>query len=349
MASGPVSIRDVARKAGVSVGTASLALNNRPYVSQQARQRVLDAVDELGYVPNLIGKALNRRKCGVIGVIVPVAVAPHFPTIVTGISERCEREGKTIFVSYSHDSAAVESRLLKMFRHLHVDGIILAAAPSRDNVGLVSSLMKEGTPIVQIERHLPGVAGDFVATDNRALAADHARRLIAKGHRRVGLVRSALDYSVNDERRAGYLDALSEAGIAPEPAWELRIDPWRRQAVTLTIEQYLRDPSTPSAILWDMGFTETMARTLTAMEKVNGRDVDITVFDADPLQDLSGQSFVNAMQDGKSIGFEAVQLLRQRIDEQTTVARKTRPPVNLRIPGVEIRLVPMIGGSGMTR
>jgi len=343
MAPESVTIRDVARRAGVSVGTASLALNNRPHISEAKRRKVLQAVTDLGYLPNVIGKALNRCRCGIIGVVVPVASPPHFPTIVAGINAAAESQGKPIFVSYSQDRADIEARMLKIFQHLYVDGVVLAAAPGRENVSLVRSLMDSGMVIVQVERYLPDIRGDFVGSDNRATAYDCTRRLLEKGHRRVGCIMTTYAYSVNDERYTGYLGALQEAGIEPRPEWMLRLsrEDWGADALQ-RIRRFLTAPEAPRAVLSCVSFAEPLLpQVLNEQGWLNGRDVDVVLFDADPAADLGGQPFTIVVQDRRGMGREAARVLLQRAQE-ADAQHRTDHRIELRLPCQETHLTPAI-------
>ncbi len=297
-----VNMRDVARITGYSLGTVSLALNNRPGVSADTRKRVLAAIDELGYIPSVLGKAINHKKCGVVGVVVPVAGDYPFPQLVTGINAAAEDNHQPIFVSYSQDNPTIEARAMKLLLQLHVDGLILAAAPGHANMTMVRRIIESGTPVVQVERYLPNVPGDFVGSDNQSAAHEYTRRLVEMGHRRIGMVYTDLIYSVNDERHLGYLGGLREAGLEPDPTWVLKIHPNPPEEVPAQIRRYFTSPHRPTAMLWCATFLPTLVQTLDQLNLVNRRDVEVVLFDADPSMDLGGQRFLNVMQDAQRIG-----------------------------------------------
>lgn len=330
MAGKSVNIRDVASRAGVSVGTASMTLNNRSGVSASTRQAVLDAARELGYVPNVVGKALNRKKCGAIGVVVPVAVPPLFPNIVDGINDFAESSGLPIFVSYSRDDTHIEHRMIQMFRHLHVDGLILAAVPSRDNLDAFRQIASE-RPIIQVERYVHGMPGHFVGSENINAAHEYTRQFLEAGHNKVGCVLGEASYSVNDERYMGYSAAMQEAGIQPSEDCILRLGKDRGEETRQKIREYLTRPGAPRAILWCVTMTRRLAEVLDEEGLTNGKNVDIILFDCDTVGDLRGMSFTNVVQDGFRIGREAARLClefsREDRDEESDQHR-----VEMRFP-----------------
>jgi DNA-binding LacI/PurR family transcriptional regulator len=317
MAQHVVNIKDVARRAGVSVGTVSLALNNRPGVAAKTREQVFRVIEELGYVPNLIGRAINRRSCGALGIVVPIANSVLFSHVVAGVNECAEEYNLPIFVSFSRDQTTTEARMLKMFSHLRVDGIVLAATPNETNLNLLKMMAERGTAIVQVERYVESVPGDFVGSDNYGQTFAETTRLIEAGHQRIAAVFSSLPYSTSEERRAGFEAAMRQAGRTIDDDLVLSfpiVD--EAEADTATIERLLTEGDRPTALLWCTGKTIWLAGVLNRLSWQAGREVEITVFDGDPLAEYLGQPFHTLFQDGMSIGMEATSLLLERIEQQ---------------------------------
>lgn len=317
-------MREVARHLGLSVTTVSFVLNGRPGIAQKTRERVMKAVEELGYTPSLVGKAINRKRSGVIGVVVPVSAGAIFPGILEGVNRAAEKKGQPIFVSYSQDRSNIEAKTLRLYSQLSMDGLIIATAPNDENDLLLHQLNDSGTAIVQVERYRDGVPGPFVGSDNRTAAFDATNRLLRMGHRKIGCIFPAVLHSVNDERQLGYTAAMRAAGIDPDPRWTRYLLP-RRADYQLRIEEfqreiaaYLTDPDAPKAILWCMTGVEWLARVMEELKLVNGRDVEIVLFDIDASIDLRGQRFINVLQDGPKIGVAAFDLLLQQLDSSDT-------------------------------
>ncbi len=313
---GRINIRDVARKAGVSIGTVSLAINNRPGVSKKTRDEVLKIVQEMGYVPSLIGRAINRCRAGVIGVLMPVAHSPLFAQVVAGINDEAEDDrGMPIFVSFSQDRSAIESRMLRIFSQLRIDGLLLASVPETENTQLISELFGENqVPIVQVERMVEGLDADFVGSDNREAAYRQTLRLLDTGHESVGFVMTTHRMTAAEERYLGWQSALQSRGIAPEASWTRYLDTAEAPDAQKALMDILEDESFPKTMLWCAGGTAVVPRTLNRMGRINGEGIEVVLFDADPRTDFAGQRFTHIEQDGYRIGRAATELLLDRAD-----------------------------------
>lgn len=311
-----INIRDVAKRANVSIGTVSLAVNNRPGISEKTRKQVLRVVEEMGYVPSLIGRAINRCTAGVIGVLMPVAHSPLFAPMVAGINDEAEDDRHMpIFVSFSQDRSAVEARMLRIFSQMRIDGLIFAAAPDSENISLTSQLFCEhDVPVVQIERQAVGLKADFVGSENRHAAFEQTLELLRGGHESVGCVMPGHYLSTVEERCMGWQDALRQQGIEIQPGWVRYLDGKQQPNSAAAFGAMIEDEDFPDAMLWCAGDTAVVPRVLNERRMVNGRDVDIVLFDADPSADFAGQQFTHVEQDGYQIGRAAAKLLLQRCD-----------------------------------
>lgn len=331
-----LNMREVARHLGLSVTTVSFVLNNRPGIAQDTRARVMKAVEELGYTPSLVGKAINRKRSGVVGLVVPISAGGIFPGVIEGVNCAAEKKGQPIIVSYSQDRSNIEAKTLRMYSQLSVDGIIIATVPNGENDALLEQVYQGGTPLIQIERYRDGVPGPFVGSDNRGAAYAETRRLLAKGHRKVACVLGAVPHSVNDEHQLGYAAALREAGISPDPQWIryllMRSADYMPQndQFKADIAAFLRDPEAPKAILWCLSGAQFLAQVMAELGVVNGKDVEIILFDTDTVTDLGGQRFINVVQDGESIGRAAFDLLTRQTESPATETGSNR--MEMRIP-----------------
>lgn len=312
-----VNIRDVAERANVSIGTVSLAINNRPGISEKTRDQVLRVVEEMGYVPSLIGRAINRCSAGVLGVLMPVAHSPLFGSMVAGINDESEDERKMpIFVSYSRDRAAVEARMLRIFSQMRIDGLLFAAAPDSDNIDLARELFPEhDVPVVQVERQAVGLASDFVGSENRHAAMSQTLRLLDAGYDGVGIVMTGHQLSTAEERYMGWRDALRQAGLEPREDWVCWLDRDETIGSRTAFTRLLEDRGFPRAMIWCAGDTAVVPHVLNATGRVNGQEIEVVLFDADPQADFAGQRFTHVEQDGYQIGRAAAKLLLQRCDE----------------------------------
>lgn len=305
-----VTLRDVAKKAGVSTWTCSVALNDLQGVQDGIKKRVREIADKLGYVPNPGAKIMNRKKTGMFGIILPVAT-PLFTALTQGLNAQSSVLKKPIFLSYSHDDPAVEARLLKMLSSLSMDGIIIAPAPESPNAPLIEEIVSRGTPVVQLERKLSGLSTPLIASQNQEAAAYAVKYLRGKGYDRIGLIQGKKHYSTRDEWQGGYLAGMQQFRPDPPPEWCLSLDATQPRVALETLKRFLMDPNMPRGLLWTIANETILSTSLKELGLENGRDLEVVLFDGDLAADLNGQVFVNLMQNGIEIGLRALQLCQE--------------------------------------
>ncbi|MGW3647306.1 LacI family DNA-binding transcriptional regulator [Streptomyces sp. NPDC000878] len=216
----PSTIRDVARKAGVSVATVSRTLAGNYPVSDEARARVMAAVASLHYVVNVHAKALSGRVAGPVALVIKDITGPSLAHVAAGVEQEAADRGRLSLVCATHDDAAREDALVQLMREQHaaavllVGGVVPDAAYERRMAGYARALDAAGSRLVLVGR--PAPAPDLPLTvvdyDNRGGAFQAASHLLASGHRRVLFLGGETGLSSGDERRAGYRDALRAHG-----------------------------------------------------------------------------------------------------------------------------------------
>lgn len=210
-----VTIRDVASHAGVSAMTVSRVLNDGKGMREDTRQRVQRAIDELGYIPNLVARDLSRRRTGSLAILVPDIGNSFFTLIVRGAAEVARAEGYRVMLCHTEGQLSVEADYLRDGAANRVEGI-LAAPVNDESYGHFQSLQQRHVPFVLLDRSIPGLAADLVQGDNRFAAEQLVGRLLQLGHRRVAMVGGSPGISSTRERVAGYRAALAAAGIAAD-------------------------------------------------------------------------------------------------------------------------------------
>ena len=206
-----VTIRDVARHAGVSISTVSRVLNDTCPVHEDKRRLVLDASDALGYSPNPAALSLLNKKTGGLGVLLPFVSGEFFSELLGGLDEAAQDLGLFLVVSTSHRHPA-EFRKAIQVMNKRVDGLIVMA-PGLDDAA-AASILKTGTPSVFINTYAEGLSADVLNFDNHAGAYALTRHLLDAGHERIALIRGASEAGDAQERIRGYRDAMGEAGTA---------------------------------------------------------------------------------------------------------------------------------------
>jgi LacI family transcriptional regulator len=217
MSAASVTIKDVARQAGVSQMTVSRVINGRANVSPEARRRVEHAISELGYVPSRLARGLSGRRTGTLALIVPDVANPFFTLIVRGAEDVARRAGYRVILCDTRADLGVEREVIEEMIAHRVEGILIAPVNdhSRDHL---RRLAKFAVPFVLIDRTVPGVDSDVVLGDSVGGAEQLVEHLISLGHRRIGLLIESDEVSTARDRRRGYEAALAAAGIPLDPA-----------------------------------------------------------------------------------------------------------------------------------
>lgn len=209
------TLKDVAKMAGVSLATASRALNNRGDVDQATRKKVLEAARALSYTPNPLARGLLSGTTKTIGVVVTTIQNPFYAAVVTGIEKVLAAEGYTIVLCSSHEDPDAEREAIRVLLARRVDGLIIAPVQSRPE-GL-EVLLESKAPFVFVARYVSGIDADFVVADDEAVGRLATEHLIAKGHRRILFLNSCRNSSA-ELRQRGYEGSLKAHDIPLDPA-----------------------------------------------------------------------------------------------------------------------------------
>lgn len=205
------SIKDVARVAGVSVGTVSNVLNRPDFVSEATRQRVVDAMTELGFVRNATARQLRAGHSQTVGVVVLDLANPFYTGIVRGIEDRLAQDNHLLMLCSSDEDPERETRYLRQFAEQGVRGILITPfGTSSDGFDRLTDL---SIPVVLLDTHTPDLA--CVSVDNVKGARLAVAHLLAMGHRRIALLNGPMEIQQCRDRSAGTNAAVYEAGLDP--------------------------------------------------------------------------------------------------------------------------------------
>lgn len=204
------TLKDVAKLACVDVSTVSRALNNTSYVHPDTKARILAAVKELSYQPNVLAQGLRQGKRHTIGVVVPRLHITVFAEIAQGIEEASREKGYATLICNTEDNAKIEKECLNRLRNGFVDGIIIAGTGSNNR--LIRDIHSSGLAVTQIVRN-QDTSMSSVIVNYRDCGYEATKYLIDKGCREIGLINGSLKLSPYKERYEGYHKALEEYGL----------------------------------------------------------------------------------------------------------------------------------------
>jgi LacI family transcriptional regulator len=212
-----VTIRDVARVAGVSVATVSRVFNDSGPVNEETRRRIREVAGELRYVPNSAARSLITSRTNTLGVLLPDLYGEFFSEVIRGIDQTAQQHDYHLLVSSSHNDKAEMEAALRAMRG-RVDGMIVMS-PDIDAQALGANL-PEGLPVVLL--NCAGCGGEFdsLNVDNYGGARAMVRHLLGRGHRRVAMIKGEGRNYDAKERLRGYRAAVRRAGAERRAAWE---------------------------------------------------------------------------------------------------------------------------------
>ena len=212
------NIYDVAKRAGVSVSTVSVVVNETAYVSRALTARVRDAIEQLNYRPNLLARSLAKQQSRMIGMIVPDIANPFWPEVVRGAEDKAHQAGYTLLLSNGDDDPKKEALYLNVFVANRIDGILIAKAPGGWNPALLTQIRAAKIPVTLMVRAAKPRAFDEIVLDDRDAAYEAVTHLLRLGYQRIAIVNGLPTVSSSQHRLAGYKKALKDWGRAPAPS-----------------------------------------------------------------------------------------------------------------------------------
>jgi LacI family transcriptional regulator len=316
-----VTLKEIARQAGVATGTVSMVLNNNPVVASATRERVQRVIRELGYVYDRGAAQLRNKRTNIVGISICDLLNPYFAEIAAHIEETVGESGRVLVLGNCAESLPRQSRFIHTLREYNVEGLLLMPAvgtPKSD----ITRVLEWGVPLVQVSRYIPGVATDYAGTDNRRGSALAARHLLALGHRRIGFVGLNSRTTTGRDRFAGFRAALVDAGHAPDPAWVVECAP-TRDAGYRGIHTLFESRSSPTAVVC---FNDLVAfgvmLGLRHLGVEPGRECSVVGADDVTEAALWQPPLTTVAVDVDGIGRAAGRLLRDRIEQPERPVRR---------------------------
>ncbi len=238
------NIQDVAALAGVSVATVSRVLNNSTSVVPGTRDRVLSAIRELNYNPNLTARNLRRAQTKMVLVLLPTVANPFYSRIVKGMEDIAHKNGYNVMLCNTNSDPAREKVYLELLKNRLADGAVLMSSDFETEY-----LMELGSiwPIVQCCEYNENTTLSRISINNEQAAYKAVEHLTKLGHKRIGMISAKNNFISTALREKGYKRALSDAGIALDPGFIMYGDYGYKSGLRLTT-QLLSLENPPSAL-----------------------------------------------------------------------------------------------------
>jgi LacI family transcriptional regulator len=323
-----VTIRAVAERAGVSVGTVSNVLNRPSYVTPETRTRVLEAIEELGFVPTNYRRQFRPGRERVIGCVMVDLANPFFVDVALGVEEAATKRGAGVVICHSNEEVVREEQNLDLLIQLRVHGIIVA--PVEDENPRLDELRHKGVPLVYLDRLDPHHEISSVLVNHLEGGRLAARHLVGLGHRRLAFVAGPERSHLVRDRLAGFREVAAEAGIPDDAITVFSADRWTSEAGARSAAEFLAlpPPERPTAVFCA---NDMLARGLMRACEAAGVSVprDVSIVGYDDLQwaaDLP-VPLTTVGQPRAELGRVAARLLMNAIDDpQATIERALLQP-----------------------
>ncbi|HVN55231.1 MAG TPA: LacI family DNA-binding transcriptional regulator [Anaerolineaceae bacterium] len=313
------SVKKVAERAGVSTATVSRVLMDKPHVRPELRQRVLAAMEDLDYHPNLVARSLRVQKSNIIGLIVSDIRNPFFTYVSRAIEDVAQTQGISVFLGNSDENPEKELTYLEQMRGQKVAGIIFS--PTRHSADNFSDLFDLNLPMVIIDRRVRNAAVDSVLIDNVESSYRLTEHLITHGYRQIaGLFGEAS--TTARERREGFVQALEDHALEPDPELVRNVNATEEDGYQAT-RKLLAAPDRPRALYTSNGLLATGAfRALRESGLAIPGEIAFVTIDDTPWTRLVSPQITVIQQPTYEIGKTAIELLLERIQDSSRPTRQ---------------------------
>lgn len=309
------TLEDVARLAGVSAKTVSRVFNRRDLVNPATVDIVLAAAARLRFRPAVLARGLPRGRSGTVGLIVGELGNPFYYKVAAGIEHELAAHGYGLILATTDDTVEGEQRVAQALLAQRIGALMLI--PVSEDQSYLDGERQLGTPIIAIDRPARDLIADSVVLDNRAGALDATRRLIARGHRRIGYVCNPASVWSQTERVDGYRAAMAEAGMPDTARWE-RIVNDRDVRPEDLVRELLAGPDRPTALICGNNRIGVGAlRTLKALRDETTALICFDDFDTADVLDVSVVTY-----DPRDLGRRAAEVALARIQDPAGFPRQ---------------------------
>ncbi len=312
---------DVAAKAAVSISTVSHVINGTRAVAETTREAVLAAINELGYTPNTLARALATARSDLIGLAVSSTYNPYFTGLVHEIEAELADRGYMLLVVDPREEPDHELQVVQTLEERRVDGLMLAPGPASRALRFLSA---KAVPTVLIDR-MASAQFDQVGVENVEATATLVEHLAGLGHSRIGFIAGQAGLTTTEERIAGYRLGLSNADLDHAPELELGVRPGLDATQVVHRLWAGEDPPTGLVVGNDQ-MTIQALRGLQELGLVVPDNVALASFDDFEWADLFHPRLTTMAQPIADIAREGVRLLLSRIETPTLAPRTVRFP-----------------------
>ncbi|MFC0188255.1 LacI family DNA-binding transcriptional regulator [Fictibacillus aquaticus] len=314
------NIQAVARLANVSIATVSRVINGQGGVRKKTEDRILKAIDELGYIRNAAARTMKKKETKTVGVIVPDIKNPFFPIVMAGIEQKAREKGYFTILSSTNESQAMEENIVKNFIERGVDGVIITTA--NENSDHLKVLQVQGIPIVAVDRSIKQLEADTVLVDNEKGTYEAVSHLISEGHEKIAIICGPLETTPAYRRLKGYKRALNDHNIMADERYIIKGNFQESSGYKGTRDLFLLDER-PTAIFSSNNLMSLGC--IKAMQDLNwklGNEVSFIGFDDIDIATLVNPKLTVVSRPMNLLGELAFQLLHERMSVKDDLPKR---------------------------
>jgi LacI family transcriptional regulator len=324
-----VTIKEVAKLAGVSTTTVSYVINKSRFVSEQTRAKVLKAIEELDYRPNIVARSLRERKTGTVGLIICDLRNPFFSEVLQGIETYLGKKKYSLIVTNTDYDNDKERESIDMFYSKQVDGVIIV--PGENTNKHVKFLTERNIPVVLLDKKLQNLNVDVVLVNNIEGSKQLTEHLMSLGHKRIGVIAGPLNSTTGKERLEGYLKAL-KAHSMREDNDLIKIGDFKKQSGYLLTLELISLAVPPTVIfacnnLLGLGVMQALKEKKIRIPE----EIGLAIFDDLPWFNYVSPSLTGVAQPSFQLGETAGKLLFEQMRKRRKKPKEVVLDVQLKI------------------
>lgn len=323
------TIHDIARELNISASTVSRALQNNPRISLKTREKIVSMAEMMGYRPNTLASNLRNKKSNTIGIVVPLINRHFFASVISGAEEVAFKAGYTVVISQSNDLANKEIAIVHSMFANRVDGLIISIAMENNSFEHLKMFTKKNIPLVFFDRAVPEIETNKIVIDDIMGGFRVTKHLIEQGYKRIGLIAGPQNLKTYQERKDGYIKALSEYGLSFDEALVVTNNLTSEDGTEAT-RQLMALPEPPDAI-----FCGNDTTALSAMIYLRNKgfripeDIGIVGFSNEPFSKVVSPSISTIAQPAFLMGQKAAELILNQIENKEKTFKTLVLPTEL--------------------
>lgn len=312
------TLKDVAKKVGVSYATVSRALNNHKDVNDKTRKKVLKIAQEMGYKPNAIAQGLVKKETRTIGLLIPDITNPFFPEVAQGVEEAANKAGYNVFLCNTEWDEELETDYLNVLLQKQVDGLIIS--PGSEELEHLQYITNSDTKLVFIDKGIQNHTSIII--DNVSGAKMAIEHLIDRGHKDIAFIGGSEDIAANQERLEGYKSALGDNNITVKDEY-IKNGDFNRESGHFMMKSLLKNSQTITAVFAanDLLALGVMQAIKEAELNIPG-DIAVVGFDDIEFASLPEIQLTTVRQPKYQMGKLAFEALIDQIKEDSKLGKK---------------------------